>query len=247
MSAPPLLLGHRGTRVLRTSPENSFAAFDAALTQGCDGFEFDVRSTADGSLVTIHDPRYRGIAVAKTQRSRLANLPQLSEVLKKYGSRGFLDIELKVQGMELEVLRLLRDYQPERGYVVSSFLPSVVLELRARRSGIPLGIICEKPLQLRRGFELPVDYMILAQSLVREDLVGKIHDAGRKLLVWTVNKPEIMRRLAAWDVDGIISDDPGLLARTLSRQGDRSDMPPAKRVKRASVKTQRDSRKNGRD
>ncbi len=245
MAAPPLLLGHRGIRVLRTAPENSFAAFDAALTQGCDGFEFDVRATADGSLVTIHDPKYRGVTVAKARRSRLANLPLLSEVLRKYGARGFLDIELKVEGMEREVLQLLRDYGPERGYVVSSFLPSVVLELRARRSGIPLGIICEKPLQLRRGFELPVDYMILAQSVVREDLVEKIHDAGRKLLVWTVNKPEIMRRLAAWEVDGIISDDPGLLARTLSRQGDRSEMPPAKRVKQASAKAQRHSQKNG--
>ncbi len=166
MSAPPLLLGHRGTRALRAAPENSFAAFDAALAQGCDGFEFDVRATADGALVTVHDPKYRGVTVAKAKQSRLAKLPQLAEVLQSYGARGFLDIELKVEGMGAAVLQLLRDHQPIRGYVVSSFLPSVVLELRARRSGIPLGIICEKASQLRRGLELPVDYMILAESLV---------------------------------------------------------------------------------
>lgn len=247
MSAPPLLLGHRGIRVLRTAPENSFAAFDAALAQGCDGFEFDVRATADDALVTVHDPKYRGVTIAKARRARLANLPQLSEVLKKYGTRGFLDIELKVEGMEPEVLQLLRDHRPVRGYVVSSFLPSVVLELRARRSALPLGIICDKPSQLRRGFELPVDYMILEQLLVREELVERIHDAGRKLLVWTVNKPEIMRRLAAWGVDGIISDDPGLLACTLRGESNAAEMPPAKRVKRASVKTHRGARKNGGD
>ena len=245
MSAPPLLLGHRGIRVLRTVPENSFAAFDAALAQGCDGFEFDVRATSDDALVAVHDPKYRGITIAKARRARLANLPQLSEVLKKYGARGFLDIELKVEGIEPEVLHALREHRPERGYVVSSFLPSVVLELRARRSAIPLGIICDKPSQLRRGFELPVDYMILKHSLVRHALVEKIHDAGRKLLVWTVNNPEDIRRLAAWEVDGIISDDPGLLARTLSRRGDSCDMPPPKRVKRASLKTHRGARTNG--
>jgi glycerophosphoryl diester phosphodiesterase len=233
-------------RVLRGAPENSLAAFDAALTQGCDGFEFDVRATADGALLTVHDPKCRGVTVAKAQRSRLKNLPQLSDILLKYGSRGFLDIELKVEGMESAVLELLRDHRPVRGYVVSSFLPAVVLELRARRSAVPLGIICEKPAQLRRGLELPVDYIILEQSLVREEVVEKIHELGRKLLVWTVNKPEVMRRLAAWEVDGIISDDPGLLARTL-RGESAADMPPAKRVKRASLKTPRGSRKNGRD
>jgi len=247
MSAPPLLLGHRGVRVLRTVPENSFAAFDAALAQGCDGFEFDVRATADGALVTVHDAKYRGVTVATAPQARLANLPQLSEILKKYGARSFLDIELKVEGMEPEVLQVLREHRPERGYVISSFLPSVVLELRARRSAIPLGIICDKPSQLRRSFELPVDYMILEQPLLREELVERIHEAGRKLLVWTVNKPDDMRRLAAWGVDGIISDDPGLLARTLSPRGDRSDMPPAKRVKRASLKNHKGARKNSRD
>src|SRR5579862_7752218 len=107
MSAPPLLLGHRGIRVLRTAPENSFAAFDAALAQGCDGFEFDVRATADGAMVTVHDPKYLGVTVARARQARLSNLPQLPEVLKKYGTRGFLDIELKVDGMESAVLQLL--------------------------------------------------------------------------------------------------------------------------------------------
>lgn len=245
MSALPLLLGHRGTRALRVARENSFAAFDAALTQGCDGFEFDVRATADGALVAVHDPQSRGVTVAKAQRTRLAHLPLLAEVLQKYGASGFLDIELKVEGIVPAVLQLLREHPPIRGYVVSSFLPSVVLELRARRSAIPLGIICEKPSQVRRGLELPVDYMILAQSLVRKEVVEKVHDAGRRLLVWTVNKPEVMRRLAAWGVDGIISDDPEQLVRTLRGERRTGKMPPAKRAKRVSVKTQPGSRKNG--
>ncbi len=242
MSALPLLLGHRGTRVLATAPENSFAAFDAALAQGCDGFEFDIRVTADGALVAAHDAKPHGITVANAQRSRLAELPQLAEVLQQYGARGFLDIELKVEGMETAVLQLLRDHQPILGYVVSSFLPGVVLELRARRAALPLGIICDKPAQLRRAFDLPVDYMILAQSLVGEELAKRVHDAGRRLLVWSVNRPADMRRLAAWGVDGIISDDPALLVRTLRRTGVAGGTPPAKRAKRVPAKAQKKSR-----
>ena len=52
--ARPLLLGHRGCR-LKQFPENSMRAFRHALAAGCDGFEFDVRTTADGKLVCLHD------------------------------------------------------------------------------------------------------------------------------------------------------------------------------------------------
>ena len=47
----PLLLGHRGARVGKSIPENTLASFDLALASGCDGFEFDVRLTADGQAV----------------------------------------------------------------------------------------------------------------------------------------------------------------------------------------------------
>ena len=51
-----LRLGHRGARALTSIPENTLASFDRALADGCDGFEFDVRLTADGEAVVCHDP-----------------------------------------------------------------------------------------------------------------------------------------------------------------------------------------------
>jgi len=215
----PLLLGHRGVRVSSSHLENSFAAFDASLLHGCDGFEFDVRATADGDAVVVHDPKWHGISVAKTQSADLKQLPRLEEVLQRYGSRAFLDIELKVAGLETNLLRMLREHPPTRDYVVSSFLPEVVQELRARRNALRLGIICDKADQLKPSLELPTNYMMVEQELVSESLVQKIHDAGRKLLVWTVNKPSAMLRLAKWGVDGIISDNPALLVSTLTTTG----------------------------
>jgi glycerophosphoryl diester phosphodiesterase len=244
MTAPPLLLGHRGTRVNTATPENSFAAFDAALAAGCDGFEFDVRATADGRAVVVHDPKDRGVSIAKARRGQLKHLPQLHQVLQKYGSRGFLDIELKVEGLDRDLLAALRECPPARDYVVSSFLPEVILELRARRSAIPLGIICDQRPQLKRGLELPVEYMILQESLVTLALVQEIHRSGRRLMVWTVNRPNAMLRLAKWEVDGIISDDPALLVRTFSA-GAPATRPSPKVVKRATTKAFGMKRKNG--
>ena len=40
------------------------------------------------------------------------------------------------------------------------------------------------------------------------------HRRGRRVNVWTVNDPEVMRRMAGWGVDGIISDETELLVQT---------------------------------
>lgn len=53
--APPLVIAHRGASV--DAPEHTLAAYRAALEQGADGLECDVRLTADGHLVCVHDRR----------------------------------------------------------------------------------------------------------------------------------------------------------------------------------------------
>jgi glycerophosphoryl diester phosphodiesterase len=62
--------------VLRPAAENSFAAFEEALAQGCDGFEFDIRATADRRPVIVHDAKFGGFTIAKTIHSQLADLPE---------------------------------------------------------------------------------------------------------------------------------------------------------------------------
>jgi glycerophosphoryl diester phosphodiesterase len=214
-SGLPLLLGHRGARSIKELPENTFASFDLALEHGCDGFEFDVRLTADKQAVICHDPKHRRTTIARSQSKRLADLPRLEDVLARYGKRVFLNIELKVAGLESIVLAALRDHRPERGYVVSSFLPQVIMELKARSAAVPAGIICDKQVQLASWRKLPIEYVIVEKGLVKPGLVEQVHAAGHKLLVWTVNDAKSMRWLVRWGVDGIISDDTQRLVRTI--------------------------------
>ena len=216
MSAHPLLLGHRGTRSTTAVAENTIAAFDLALRLGCDGFEFDVRRTASGRAVICHDEKVQGITVAKAARGQLRSLPCLADVLALYAGRAFLDIELKVPGLESEILVALREHPPQRGYVVSSFLPEVLLELRLRSADISLGFICDRRKNLDRWRELPVEFVIPKLPLATSQLVQAVHGAGKTMLTWTVNDRQAMQRLAAWGVDGIISDDPQLLAQTFA-------------------------------
>jgi glycerophosphoryl diester phosphodiesterase len=216
MEIRPLLLGHRGARAERAIPENTLASFDLALAQGCDGFEFDVRLTAEGQAVICHDAATRGFEIAQSSAQQLA-LPLLCEVLTRYRNTAFLDVELKVPGLETITLDLLRTLAPARGFVVSSFLSDVLRAIHGIDAAIPLGLICETRAEFSRWPELPVEYVIPHYSLVQQDLLPEMKAAGKKILVWTVNAPADMKRFARWGVDGIISDNPERLAHTLGR------------------------------
>jgi glycerophosphoryl diester phosphodiesterase len=211
----PLLLGHRGARAVRSLSENTIASFDRALADGCDGFEFDVRLTADGEAVVCHDPKAAHFEISRATAKQLAQLPRLRDVLQRYRD-SFLDIELKVKGLERLMLDLFLQHKPRRGFVVSSFIPGVLKTLHSEDNTIPLGLICEFENQLRIWDEVPVQYVIIEQKLVEADLVRKMKGAGKKVLVWTVNDPAAMLRFRDLAVDGIISDDTSLLCRTLS-------------------------------
>jgi len=141
MEIRPLLLGHRGARAEKTVTENTLASFDLALALGCDGFEFDVRLSADGDAVICHDATIRDLRIAESSTQQLA-LPSPREVLVRYQSTAFLDIELKVPGLETITADLLRKLAPRR-YVISSFLPEVLKVIRDLDVTIPLGLICE--------------------------------------------------------------------------------------------------------
>jgi len=211
----PLLLGHRGARATRSIPENTIESFDLALAHGCDGFEFDVRQTADGRALICHDSTVHGIEVARATSAELQDLPVLQEVLARYSSRAFLDVEVKVAGLEAIVVEALRAHPPQRGYVVSSFLPEVLLALSALDRETPLGLICETRQQLAQWEELPVKFVIPHYSLVDEALCQLLRAAGKQILVWTVNRREEMLHLKGWGADGLISDDTKLLVEVL--------------------------------
>jgi glycerophosphoryl diester phosphodiesterase len=213
MSPRPLLLGHRGAS--KYAHENTPAAFELALVHGCDGFEFDVRYSADDRCVVCHDPRYKRKRIDACSFPELG-LPSADEVVRRYAGRAYLDIELKVSGEVQPVLDALGDTESSR-FVISSFVPEVLEETKARRPDLPLGLICENSRQLKKWPRLPVSAVMVHHLMASGKLVEDLHSAGKQIFVWTVNRAITMRRLAALGVDGIISDDTQLLVRTLKK------------------------------
>ena len=228
----PLLLGHRGARASRHIPENTLASFELCLQHGCDGFEFDVRRSTDDEAVICHDPKHKGLEIAKTPAKILA-LPTLEDVLQAFSFRAFLDIELKVPGVEQQTIAALRKHPPQKGYVVSSFLPDALTAIHALDASVPLGLLCERRDQLGMGRRLPppvwqravppggapgspsalsLTWIIPRSNVIDQALVEELHASGKKVMAWTVNRAEKMRQLSDWGADAIISDETELLA-----------------------------------
>jgi glycerophosphoryl diester phosphodiesterase len=204
-------------------------SFRHALESGLDGFEFDLRVTADGRLVCVHDAAIGEYLVSHCDYGTLCNqysklvpvpgetIPGLEDVLREFASSAYLDVEIKVAGPEKSVLELLKRYTPQR-FVVSSFLAEVVLDVAEADSHIPLGFIFDDVIGLRTYPNLPVRYLMPRHDLLTRELAEAFHRGGYKVLAWTVNRSGDMKRLAEWGVDGLISDDPGLLSQTLGRR-----------------------------
>jgi glycerophosphoryl diester phosphodiesterase len=212
-----LLLGHRGARL--HAAENTLASFEICLAHGCDGFEFDVRLTADGVAVICHDEQICGVTVANVPYAELLrqqpSLATLDEVLARFAARAYLYIELKTAGLEAALLQVLAEHPPQRGFVVASFVPEIIEAVHSRDAAIPLGFIVNRSRLLPRWKSLPVRIVMPNYTLASDALIGELHDAGKQVFPWTVNRASQMKALAARGVDGLLSDDTELLVGTL--------------------------------
>ncbi len=87
--AKNMVVAHRGAWKNFNLPENSIASLKKAIELQCTGSEFDVRMTADDSLIINHDPHYNNLLIeeatyAELKKFTLANgenLPTLREYI----------------------------------------------------------------------------------------------------------------------------------------------------------------------
>ena len=135
-----LRLAHRGDHA--HAPENTLAAFAAALARPeCDGLELDVRASADGVAVVLHDAtlervqgRPEAAAALPTAALRRLGVPALADVLALCPPTAFLDVELKedLGAVALEPLLAARGL-PDGSLsnaVVSAFEPASLVTVR---------------------------------------------------------------------------------------------------------------------
>ena len=144
----PLIIAHRG--LTSAAPENTVAAFRAAVEAGADGVELDVRLSRDGEVVVLHDhglerttsgtgPASRR-SLAELKRLEVRGLageriPTLGEVFDALPDSFLTIVELKVYGagfwgLASRALRVVREAGRLETAMVASFSPFSLLAVR---------------------------------------------------------------------------------------------------------------------
>lgn len=234
----PLAIAHRGGAGL--AAENTLEAFRRSYDLGVRYLETDVRLSRDGQLVAFHDARLNRVTDAggRLRRRTLAELGGLDvlgggpvlalepllavfpdacftldvkhpETIGPLGdllARPAMGSRVCVAGARGRWLRELRDLVGPQLCTALSWRDLVHLASRPRASYGAAGF-AHVPLRLGR---VPV---------FRADLVARAHDAGVRVIVWTVDEPDTMHRLLDGGVDGIITDRPDLLREVLIARG----------------------------
>ncbi len=239
----PCIFAHRGASAY--APENTLAAFELALQQGAPALELDVKLSADGHVVVIHDATVDRTTNGKGKVSRLTlselraldagsffsekyrgeKIPTLEEVFELVGGRALINIELTNyttprDALVEEVCRLVREHHMEEHVLFSSFLPGNLRQAALLLPEVPRGLLVLpgwKGIWARFAFFFG-NYQALHPYLsdVTPHQIASVHRLGRRVHVWTVNEAAPMRRLLKWGVDGIFTDDPPLALQIVS-------------------------------
>lgn len=226
----PLIVAHRGAWGM--APQNSLDALEDAIAIGCDGIEIDVRRTADGRIVLVHDARVRLRTVNRLDHEKLRSrmkagqAPLLEDALERVAGRILVDVELKEDGYVAETMEVVgRHLHPDQ-YVVTSFneqvLSQVVRQVPEARTGLLLAPRRHKDLE-QRIRAAGAAFIAPHVSLMRTQLLAWAAERGLALVMWTVNDRRLLRntfddpRIAA-----VITDEPER-ALALSRLVDTAD------------------------
>jgi glycerophosphoryl diester phosphodiesterase len=219
-------VGHRGASAL--APENTPEAFALAVELGCDMLEFDVLALSDGTVVVAHDSRRLRDPGVVTLDDALAfcaeRLPGigLQVDLKRRGveqvvvdalhRHGVLERSW-VSGFDADSLRRVAEIEPElpRSFTMprdrfgiskrGPLAPVVRAGLKSIGASLPRRI----PAVLKRA---RATALTLHYSVASAEAIGRAHELGAPVYVWTVDDPALAKRLVRWGADGIITNDP---------------------------------------
>ncbi|NLT26000.1 MAG: glycerophosphodiester phosphodiesterase [Microbacteriaceae bacterium] len=229
--ALPRLLAHRGYAA--EAPENTIAAFEAAMALGVRHIETDAHVTADGVAVLWHDPtleRWDGsrhridrLTLAELQEREIGGhgISTVAEALWALPGARF-NIDVKDPRAVEPVADAIEWVDACRRVLVTSFEERSARALRERLPEAYHGASTRTVVRaviadarrneraLKRALE-GIDAVQIPPRFGRLDLVTPRRIAAyrrhvREVHVWTINDPVEMRRLVGLGVDGIVTD-----------------------------------------
>ncbi|MFO0747738.1 MAG: glycerophosphodiester phosphodiesterase family protein [Myxococcota bacterium] len=240
---PFRIYAHRGASA--ELPENTLVAFGRALELGVDALETDVHVTRDGAVVVHHDATGlrtakvdRAIAdtdledVRKWDVGRGMRVPTLEELFDTCPSVTVnVDIKAHTKRAAQHVVDLVRKRGESQRVTLTSVDDAVVRHVRALgyEGAVGLGrasalLVLATPRAVLAGMRssgliggdaLQIPWRFKGVRFDHARLVRRGHAAGLRVDYWTVNDPAIARRIVSLGADGIMTDDPRCVVRSI--------------------------------
>lgn len=233
-----MITAHRGAS--HGAPENTGASVELAIEERADYAEIDVRLTADGVPVLMHDRalfRTTGVVneIDNVTYEELSSydvgcryaegykgetIPSLQEILEAYGGKIRFNIELKDDGnkeLAETVVGLINVYGLEERCVVTSASYELLEWVKKSDAKIRTGYILSLVYGEVFGYEA-ADFFSVKSDSVTEQMVKSAHAKGKEIHVWTVNKAYEIKRVQKLGVDNIITDKPAYVREILQEK-----------------------------
>ncbi|MEO6031256.1 MAG: glycerophosphodiester phosphodiesterase [Burkholderiaceae bacterium] len=230
----PLWIAHRGAGKL--SPENTLAAFRLGASFGYRAFECDVKLSADGVPFLMHDSTLERTSSGHGSAGDLAwgelskldaggwhsrrfagePLPSL-DAIASYCLRNALALNIEIKptpGAAVQTGKVVaahaarlwagRDVQP----LLSSFEPDALRAASEAAPHLPRALLLDK---LREGWfdevrSLGCAAVVTNHAVMDATIIERLHGAGLRAIVYTVNDPATASRLIPLGIDGLITD-----------------------------------------
>lgn len=216
-----LRIGHRGAA--SHAPENTLAAIQKGIALGVDFVEVDLRCTADGALVILHDETVNRTTNGKGRVDRLSlqevkkfdagdgeYIPTLGEVLTAVKGKTGLMVELKITGVARQAVEAVREAEFGEPVIYASFLHDELAQVRTSDPGASLmmlfGRLPRDP--VTRAIAYGPSHVGLRHDRATRPIVDAFHRAGLQVWVYTADAPDDIRDAISLGVDGIISNVP---------------------------------------
>ena len=217
-----LIYAHRGSSF--DHPENTKAAFMAAITDGANGFECDLRLTKDGEVVIWHDSNMLRIAnhkaiVAHTEYSELKEiypdlmlLSELLEISQKHKKALALETKHPVptgNDVEMKIVELVKEFKDLDIALLSFSWMALekVVRMETKIETVALINAINAPIMNRFSTAKSIAPSI-DEIRNHPELVTKFHNDGKRVFVWTVNEEDDLKLCAEIGVDVVITDIP---------------------------------------
>lgn len=226
------VIGHRGVAGLE--PENTLRSFQRAIDLGVDCVECDVRPTADGWLVLVHDETVDRTTDGSGRVDRLTfadlrrldagqgeRVPTLEELLDLIHGKVQAHVELKGDGIEASVLGFLEHKDALAEVVLTSGDTQKLRRVRARHGKVTLEHIFAQPPPdaIQRAQSVKARRISCHFSHASAEFVEAAHRAFLEVIAWPPNTLATMQAMIDLGVDHICTDRPDLLLRLLGRSG----------------------------